>query len=76
MCLFVRVDWECCQVVYSVGIKVNEERVDELINGSLMLVMSLYLHIGYDKASTIAKLAHKKVLKLKEGAMKSIFLMV
>eukprot|EP00586_Coscinodiscus_wailesii_P020233 CAMPEP_0172499808 /NCGR_PEP_ID=MMETSP1066-20121228/131202_1 /TAXON_ID=671091 /ORGANISM="Coscinodiscus wailesii, Strain CCMP2513" /LENGTH=478 /DNA_ID=CAMNT_0013273741 /DNA_START=222 /DNA_END=1658 /DNA_ORIENTATION=+ len=57
-----------------VGITVNEDRVDELLHGSLMLVTALNPHIGYDNASAIAKLAHKKGLTLKEGAVESGFL--
>ena len=36
---------------------------------SLMLVTALNPHIGYDKASEIAKYAHKKDLTLKEAAL-------
>jgi fumarate hydratase class II len=41
------------------GIVANEKRIQELLNNSLMLVTSLNKHIGYDKAATIAKKAHK-----------------
>lgn len=34
-----------------------------------MLVTALNQHIGYDKASEIAKLAHKNGLTLKEAAL-------
>ena len=49
MYLNCTVDWGCCQVVYSVGIMVNEERVDDLQHGILKMVMALNLYIGYDK---------------------------
>mmetsp|Transcript_15280 Transcript_15280/g.35219 ORF Transcript_15280/g.35219 Transcript_15280/m.35219 type:complete len:482 (+) Transcript_15280:205-1650(+) len=53
------------------GLTVNEERVAELMNASLMLVTALNPHIGYDKASEIAKNAHKQGLTLKEAAVAS-----
>jgi fumarate hydratase class II len=53
------------------GLTVNEARVEELMNASLMLVTALNPHIGYDKASEIAKNAHKNGLTLKEGAIAS-----
>jgi len=53
------------------GLKVNEDRVNELMNASLMLVTALNPHIGYDKASNIAKDAHKKGSTLKEAAIAS-----
>ena len=43
-----------------VGIVANEKRIDELMNSSLMLVTALNPHIGYDKASAVAKKAHKE----------------
>jgi len=56
------------------GLEVNEARVEELMNASLMLVTALNPHIGYDKASEIAKNAHKNGLTLKEGAVASGYL--
>jgi len=56
------------------GLTVNEERVEELMNASLMLVTALNPHIGYDKASEIAKNAHKNGLTLKEAAVASGYL--
>lgn len=56
------------------GLLVNESRVEELMNASLMLVTALNPHIGYDKASEIAKNAHKNGLTLKEGAVASGYL--
>ncbi|XP_069686896.1 fumarate hydratase, mitochondrial-like [Periplaneta americana] len=52
------------------GIKANEERISKLLNESLMLVTALNPHIGYDKAATIAKTAHKEGTTLKEAALK------
>ena len=52
------------------GIQANEERIDKLLNESLMLVTALNPHIGYDKAATIAKTAHKEGTTLKESAVK------
>lgn len=51
------------------GLNVNEQRVDELLNNSLMLVTALNSEIGYDKAAAIAKKAHAEGLSLKEAAM-------
>jgi fumarate hydratase class II len=56
------------------GIKVNEERIDKLLNESLMLVTALNPHIGYDKAATIAKTAHAEGTTLKESAIKLSYL--
>ena len=56
------------------GITANEDRVNELLHGSLMLVTALNPYIGYDKASTIAKAAHKNGTTLKEAAIASGYL--
>lgn len=53
------------------GLEVNKSKVDELMNASLMLVTALNPHIGYDKASEIAKKAHKEGTTLKEAAVAS-----
>ncbi|XP_026201970.1 fumarate hydratase, mitochondrial [Anabas testudineus] len=52
-----------------VGIQANTERINKLMNESLMLVTALNPHIGYDKAATIAKTAHKKGSTLKAVAV-------
>ncbi|GAB1285758.1 Fumarate hydratase, mitochondrial [Apodemus speciosus] len=52
-----------------VGIQANTERINKLMNESLMLVTALNPHIGYDKAAKIAKTAHKKGSTLKETAI-------
>jgi len=53
-----------------VGIEVNEKRVAQLLNESLMLVTALNPYIGYDKAAAAAKKAHKEGTSLKEAAIK------
>ena len=52
-----------------VGIQVNEARVQELLNSSLMLVTALAPHIGYDRAAQIAKHAHQHHTTLREAAL-------
>jgi fumarate hydratase class II len=52
------------------GIEANQERIQEHLENSLMLVTALNPHIGYDKAAEIAKKAHKENLTLKEAALK------
>ena len=51
------------------GIEPNRERIDELLQNSLMLVTALNPHIGYDNAAKIAKYAHKTGKTLKEAAL-------
>lgn len=51
------------------GIKVNTARVDQLLQGSLMLVTALAPHIGYDRAAQIAKEAHQQGTTLREAAL-------
>ncbi len=53
-----------------VGIKANEPRIRELMEKSLMLVTALAPHIGYDKATEIAKTAHKNGTTLREEAVR------
>ncbi|MCV6546843.1 MAG: class II fumarate hydratase [Cohaesibacter sp.] len=53
-----------------VGIKANEDQIADLMGRSLMLVTALAPHIGYDKATEIAKTAHKNGTTLKEEADK------
>uniref|UniRef100_A0A0E9VPD5 Fumarase C C-terminal domain-containing protein n=1 Tax=Anguilla anguilla TaxID=7936 RepID=A0A0E9VPD5_ANGAN len=53
-----------------VGIQANTERINKLMNESLMLVTALNPHIGYDKAAKIAKTAHKEGSTLKATAVK------
>jgi len=51
------------------GITANEERITELVDGSLMLVTALNKHIGYDKASQIALTAWKEGKTLRDVAV-------
>jgi fumarate hydratase class II len=51
------------------GIAAREERIAELLGGSLMLVTALTPHIGYDKAAAIAKLAHQEGITLRAAAL-------
>jgi fumarate hydratase class II len=55
----------------AVGIEPNRERIDELVQRSLMLVTALNPHIGYDKAAYIAKKAHKEGTSLRDAAIAS-----
>jgi fumarate hydratase class II len=49
------------------GIVANTARIDQLMKSSLMLVTALNPHIGYDKASQVAKKAHKEGTTLIEA---------
>ncbi|CAH0487314.1 unnamed protein product [Peronospora farinosa] len=49
-----------------VGIEANREKIDQLMKNSLMLVTALNPHIGYDKASKVAKKAHQDGATLRE----------
>jgi fumarate hydratase class II len=51
------------------GTEPNVERINELMNRSLMLVTALAPEIGYDNAATIAKHAHKTGQTLKEAGL-------
>jgi len=51
------------------GIEANEARIAKLLGESLMLVTALAPEIGYDRASEIAKHAHKKDLTLLEASL-------
>jgi fumarate hydratase class II len=51
------------------GIEANESRIQEHLQGSLMLVTALNPHIGYDNAAKIAKTAHKQGITLREAAV-------
>ncbi|ALS22379.1 MULTISPECIES: class II fumarate hydratase [Paenibacillus] len=58
----------------AVGIEPNRAVIDRHLEQSLMLVTALNPHIGYEKAASIAKLAHKEGLTLKEAALRSGYL--
>ncbi len=51
------------------GITANEDRIADLMGRSLMLVTALAPVIGYDKATKIAKAAHKNGTTLREEAV-------
>ena len=51
------------------GLQPDRERIDDLVNRSLMLVTALTPKIGYDKAAQIAKKAHHEGSTLKEAAL-------
>ena len=53
------------------GIEADAERIEELVQRSLMLVTALNPHIGYDNAATIAKAAHRDGITLREAAVAS-----
>jgi fumarate hydratase class II len=52
------------------GIEPNTDRIAELMSRSLMLVTALAPKIGYDKATEIAKAAHKNGTTLKQEALR------
>jgi fumarate hydratase class II len=51
------------------GIIVDAARVEQLMQGSLMLVTALAPHIGYERAAQIAKHAHAQGSTLREAAL-------
>ena len=53
------------------GIKADKKRIKYLLENSLMLVTALAPKIGYDKAASIAKKAHKNGTTLKQEVIKS-----
>jgi fumarate hydratase, class II len=58
--------------LYSVtGTRLNEKRISQYVNESVMLVTALSPVIGYDKASAIAHTAMDEDLTLKEAAIRS-----
>ncbi|MEZ4938336.1 MAG: class II fumarate hydratase [Crocinitomicaceae bacterium] len=61
----VSFDIHCAQ-----GIEPNYERIDELMNKSLMLVTALNTKIGYYKAAEIANTAHQNGTTLREEAVR------
>ena len=52
------------------GIEPNKQRIDELLNNSLMLVTALNTKIGYYKAAEIANTAHENGTTLREEAIR------
>ncbi len=53
-----------------IGIKANEERIADLMSRSLMLVTALAPKIGYDNATKVAKMAHKRGTTLRDEALR------
>jgi len=53
------------------GIKPDKKRIQNLLDSSLMLVTALAPIIGYDKAASIAKSAHRNGTTLKEEVLKT-----
>ena len=51
------------------GLEADRERIETLLNESLMLVTALNTHIGYDKAAKIAKQAWAQGTTLKASAL-------
>jgi fumarate hydratase class II len=51
------------------GIEANRDRMEELLERSLMLVTALAPHIGYEKAAAIAHRAHHDGTSLREAAL-------
>jgi fumarate hydratase class II len=58
----------------AVGIEPNHEKIAHNLEINLMQVTALNRHIGYDKASKIAKNAHHKGISLRESALELGFL--
>jgi len=55
------------------GLKANNERIEKLMQESLMLVTALAPKIGYDNATKVAKAAHANGTTLKEEAIRMGF---
>ncbi|TPR14163.1 class II fumarate hydratase [Apilactobacillus timberlakei] len=53
------------------GMTINKERMDNLLQNSLMLVTALSPHIGYERSAKIAQKAKKEGTTLKEAALAS-----
>jgi len=53
------------------GLTVNADRMEELVDQSLMTVTALSPHIGYHESATIAQTAEKEGTTLKVAAIKS-----
>ena len=53
------------------GMTVNEKRMGELVDNSLMTVTALSPHLGYHKSAEIAQKAQKQGISLREAALES-----
>ena len=51
------------------GIEPDRQRIEELLERSLMLVTALVPHLGYDRAAEIAKHAHRDGSTLRQAAL-------
>lgn len=70
----VRILGDCCANLrrFSVeGCRLNRQRIDQMVNRSLMLVTALSPVIGYDKAAAIAHVANDRNITLREAAIAS-----
>lgn len=56
------------------GLEVDDERCDEYLRRSLMLVTALNPHIGYDRAAEVAKIAHAEGRTLREVVLEKGYL--
>ena len=56
------------------GIELNEKRIRDHLEGSLMLVTALNPHIGYEKAAQISLKAYREDITLREAALALGFL--
>lgn len=57
-------------IQFLVSLEADRNKINELMEKSLMLVTALNPYIGYDNAAKIAKYAHKNNLTLTEAAVK------
>ena len=51
------------------GLTANTDRIDALLQASLMLVTALVPHIGYDRAAAVARHAHDHGISLRAAAL-------
>ncbi len=58
-----------CRIAMVEGIKPNLTKIKKDLEQSLMLVTALTPEIGYEKASKIAQLAHKKQISLRQASI-------
>jgi fumarate hydratase class II len=56
------------------GIKVNEKKMKENLDRSLMLVTALNPYIGYENSAKVAKLAYAENITLREACLRLGFL--
>ena len=55
------------------GIEPNIDKINELMNSSLMLATALTPHIGYDHSASIANVAYRKNISLRQAAIESTY---